>query len=302
LEGKKEFMKNTIVAVMGLMLGLGSLQAAKLVTDSLPGLPGQSDAYWSERRQEQAGQQRGQSQFVNLREVAVKQSVTYQENEPVNFYTGKPYDAELGSYIFKFRNYNPETQRWNSADPSGFPDGANNYTYASNQPIFIIDDNGLTGKKVLVVFIMSGNAADDTVRDGVKRNVEGWNEQMTTWDSQNTEGNYYTKDDDILNYGLFTQAQSIGAFSDYYDKIYAVIHGVNTGTVTSPNWSGFNSNGTVYTRQQLLDMGFTNIAGCGSLGLVPPIAPGLPAGVLTATDCVGILARGNNGFLKYLYE
>jgi RHS repeat-associated protein len=141
LEGKKEFMKNTIVAVMGLMLGLGSLQAAKLVTDSLPGLPGQSDAYWSERRQEQAEPQKGQGQFVNLREVAVKQSVTYQENESVNFYTGKPYNVELGAYVFKFRNYNPEMLRWTTVDPSGFPDGVNNYVYAA-VPVTHLDPDG----------------------------------------------------------------------------------------------------------------------------------------------------------------
>ena len=47
------------------------------------------------------------------------------------FYTGKPYDADLAAYVFAFRNYDPEIQRWTSADPSGFPDGANNNTYAA---------------------------------------------------------------------------------------------------------------------------------------------------------------------------
>ncbi|MDD5262339.1 MAG: hypothetical protein PHD76_10890 [Methylacidiphilales bacterium] len=46
------------------------------------------------------------------------------------FFTGKPYVVELGAYSFQFRNYNPELQRWTTADPSGFPDGANNYGYA----------------------------------------------------------------------------------------------------------------------------------------------------------------------------
>ena len=36
-------------------------------------------------------------------------------------FTGKPYDADLGAYVFPFRNYDPESARWLSADPSGFP-------------------------------------------------------------------------------------------------------------------------------------------------------------------------------------
>ncbi|MDR2462916.1 MAG: hypothetical protein LBD30_03950, partial [Verrucomicrobiales bacterium] len=58
------------------------------------------------------------------------------------FYTGKPYDAEIGGYVFKYRNYSPETQRWTTADPSGFPDGANNYGYV-NAPTIQLDWQGL---------------------------------------------------------------------------------------------------------------------------------------------------------------
>jgi len=47
------------------------------------------------------------------------------------FYTGKPYLAESGSYTFKYREYNPEMNRWTTVDPSGFPDGANNRVYAA---------------------------------------------------------------------------------------------------------------------------------------------------------------------------
>jgi RHS repeat-associated protein len=45
-------------------------------------------------------------------------------------FTGKPYDADLGAYVFPFRNYRPEEGRWMSADPSGFPDGVNCKLYA----------------------------------------------------------------------------------------------------------------------------------------------------------------------------
>jgi RHS repeat-associated protein len=57
-------------------------------------------------------------------------------------YTGKPYDADLGAYVFPFRNYRPEEGRWMSADPSGFPDGVNQVAYACN-PNCDVDRLGL---------------------------------------------------------------------------------------------------------------------------------------------------------------
>jgi len=46
------------------------------------------------------------------------------------FYTGKPYDEDLGGYVFNYRTYSPSVNRWMTPDPSGFPDGANNSIYA----------------------------------------------------------------------------------------------------------------------------------------------------------------------------
>jgi len=60
---------------------------------------------------------------------------------PTIFFTGKPYVDGLG-YVFKYRNYNPELCRWQSADPSGFPDGANNQIYAP-VPTSQFDPTGL---------------------------------------------------------------------------------------------------------------------------------------------------------------
>jgi RHS repeat-associated protein len=59
------------------------------------------------------------------------------------FYTGKPYLAESGSYAFKYREYNPEMNRWTTVDPSGFPDGANNYCYVNNICTIAADPTGL---------------------------------------------------------------------------------------------------------------------------------------------------------------
>jgi RHS repeat-associated protein len=46
------------------------------------------------------------------------------------FYTSKPYEEDLGGYVFDYRTYSPEINRWTTSDPSGFPDGANNRVYA----------------------------------------------------------------------------------------------------------------------------------------------------------------------------
>jgi RHS repeat-associated protein len=63
------------------------------------------------------------------------------------FYTGKPYLEETGQYLFLFRHYDPELSRWTTADPSGFPDGANNVTYAP-VPTKEIDWLGLAVKAI----------------------------------------------------------------------------------------------------------------------------------------------------------
>jgi RHS repeat-associated protein len=57
-------------------------------------------------------------------------------------YTGKPYDEDLGAYVFPFRNYRAEEGRWMSGDPSGFPDGINGYLYTGD-PLSTLDPDGL---------------------------------------------------------------------------------------------------------------------------------------------------------------
>ena len=76
---------------------------------------------------------------------AAAQTTTSTAPESANqFYTGKPYVADAGGYVFKYRTYNPEMSRWTSADPSGFPDGANDKFYAPN-PVSSLDQYGLWG-------------------------------------------------------------------------------------------------------------------------------------------------------------
>jgi len=59
------------------------------------------------------------------------------------FYTGKPYDEDLQAYHFLYRNYSPTQARWTAADPSGFPDGPNQWLYVNNSVTGSVDPLGL---------------------------------------------------------------------------------------------------------------------------------------------------------------
>ena len=59
------------------------------------------------------------------------------------FLTGKPFVQELDRFVFKHRNYNPFTARWATLDPSGFPDGKNQYSFVKCDPVNWYDPQGL---------------------------------------------------------------------------------------------------------------------------------------------------------------
>jgi RHS repeat-associated protein len=81
------------------------------------------------------------TQWSASQSAAAKVASSSQDTS-TQFYTGKPYVADAGGYVFKYRTYNPEMSRWTSADPSGFPDGVNNFTYAA-VPVIDLDTDGL---------------------------------------------------------------------------------------------------------------------------------------------------------------
>jgi len=77
-----------------------------------------------------------------LQAQAASRQVNNEEASGSIFYTGKPFEAGRDGYLFKYRSYNSELNRWSSIDPSGFPDGANNQAYAPS-PVWQFDPNGL---------------------------------------------------------------------------------------------------------------------------------------------------------------
>jgi len=72
------------------------------------------------------------------------QSTAFGEGLTDGLFTGKPFIEDLDVFIFKYRNYSAKNGGWITSDPSGFPDGINNLTYVSGDPINKIDPKGLT--------------------------------------------------------------------------------------------------------------------------------------------------------------
>jgi len=60
-------------------------------------------------------------------------------------YVGKERDEESGFYYHGARYYAPWLVRWTAADPRGFVDGSNLYTYVNNDPVRLKDATGVQG-------------------------------------------------------------------------------------------------------------------------------------------------------------
>ena len=80
-------------------------------------------------------------------------STAYGEGAEQSRFTGKPFVEELESYVFHHRLYSPETLRWNLKDPTGFPDGINNFLYVSGDPASKLDPLGTSEE----VFLEEGS-------------------------------------------------------------------------------------------------------------------------------------------------
>ncbi|MDK3160807.1 RHS repeat-associated core domain-containing protein [Kamptonema cortianum] len=89
------------------------------------------------------------------------------------FYTGKPYDEDLQSYHFLYRNYSPTKGRWTAADPSGFPDGPNQWLYVNNSVTGNVDPLGLETHSYTARFNIIGNRPNDRRARAVWRRNEG---------------------------------------------------------------------------------------------------------------------------------
>lgn len=150
------------------------------------------------------------------------------------FYTGKPYDDDIGGYVFRYRNYNPAAGRWLTTDPSGYPDGAHNIQYAGNSPLSIFDDSGLSNKKVAWVYWTPAGFAGNPV--GLFNiNLTNSIKFMNNADSAAGSATHYLDDGDTLKdtvISVNTVAQ-INALFATYTRIALFAHGGYDGGVYS---------------------------------------------------------------------
>ncbi len=173
------------------------------------------------------------------------------------FYTGKPYDADLGSYVFACRDYNPQTNRWTTADPSGFPDGANNRVYAP-VPSYQIDKYGLS--------IFDSYFSDDQGVQLFNHWIGGTGTSIVT--SGGTWGEYMASNgllpDQILGWLTddFNNRSASGSLNltkhavieNGYSTGYEMLHGSNAdvgdftmkGTATVLDWSDWDHKAVRY--------------------------------------------------------
>ena len=173
------------------------------------------------------------------------------------FYTGKPFIAETGSYAFLFRNYNPELSRWTTIDPSGFPNGANNFLYVSNNTPSTFDMYGLfdagmftkgaaqfTGGIGLIVggtTLLAGSEAVlpgvigvtsiltgvFTMNSGILNMGSAWSNQ-TTWIPTTTSGMVTTTLSLMVNQSM-TQAEYLGSWADTFENAtWAMVPGASS--------------------------------------------------------------------------
>ncbi len=160
-------------------------------------------------------------------EAKKAQEVQRRSVEADVFYTGKPYLEDSGTYAFLFRSYDPELSRWTSADPSGFPDGANSSTYAP-APTSEFDLQGLKS----VAWIGAETSQVDA-QALLQFNASFYiiYSSMITQDSATASepnATHYLDDGDTFSLYNISSFSALGNYSSY-DQIYFVAHGNELG-------------------------------------------------------------------------
>lgn len=109
-----------------------------------------------------------QEEFYPFGETALWLACTQIEADYKTYrYSGKERDA-TGLYYYGFRYYQSWVGRWLSADPAGVIDGLNQYRMVRNNPITLIDNDGLSP----VLFTESYNNERGDLVFGLSSNIE----------------------------------------------------------------------------------------------------------------------------------
>jgi RHS repeat-associated protein len=105
-------------------------------------------------------------------------------------FTGKPYDEDMGAYIFPFRNYRPDSASWMTPDPSGFPDGVNNHVYAPN-PALEVDGLGLYKLSMVIAANPFSDNAQHSLQAQMTGDVSNVTTTLSNMQAQNPNINYF---------------------------------------------------------------------------------------------------------------
>jgi RHS repeat-associated protein len=146
------------------------------------------------------------------------------------FYTGKPFDAQRDGYLFKYRSYDPELNRWASLDPSGFPDGSNNAAYLP-VPTSQFDWQGL-----LVTGTYSITQRKMVLTDSDTGKSHTWNNLHSGNDDYNSQGSSNTGPLPTGDYNIYTWNQFGGNF--YQTGKTAFILDPNDSNPLNDTWDG----------------------------------------------------------------
>jgi RHS repeat-associated protein len=87
-------------------------------------------------------------------------STAYGEGLEQGRFTGKAFVKNLGGYVFHHRLLSSDLNRWNTVDPSGYPDGSNNYLYTNNEPTQYVDPLGPYKKTAVDHFYGTATSPD----------------------------------------------------------------------------------------------------------------------------------------------
>jgi RHS repeat-associated protein len=71
-------------------------------------------------------------------------------------YTGREFDSEMGLQYHRARYYDPVNGRFLSEDPAGFAGGMNMYGYAADNPVNLLDPDGLAAKTCRTLAQLAG--------------------------------------------------------------------------------------------------------------------------------------------------
>ena len=127
-------------------------------------------------------------------------------------FTGKPYDEDLQAFVFPYRMFDSKASRWKTLDPSGFPDGINQHSYACI-PTTSVDPFGLA-----LVLVGQGGYSGGL-----------FNLAANTWVSQNGGSAANT----VVNVG--SGAEAIDAINNYAAKNGGVVDSLQVFAHSGPD-------------------------------------------------------------------